>query len=71
MSLCFICDMCGSKIPLHEADIVSFFPHVVDDPYKPREANPRLMVCDTCFSFLKEVVKQAQTVTIDDIEKEA
>lgn len=71
MSICYTCDMCGTKVTPHEADIVSFFPHVEDDAYKPRVANPRLMVCDTCFSFLKEVVKQAQTVTIVDIEKEA
>lgn len=71
MSLCYICDMCGFEIIPHEVNIVSFFPHDTDDPSKVRVANPRLTLCDGCFDFLKEVARQAQTVTIDDIEKEA
>ena len=71
MSICYTCDICGTKTTPHEVNVVSFFPYDADDPSKVRVANPRLLVCDTCFDFLKEVVKQAQTVTIDDIEKEA
>jgi hypothetical protein len=65
--------MCGSSIDAREVNIVSFFERYTDinSADKVLVADPRLMLCDGCFSFLKEVVRQAQTVTIDDIEKEA
>lgn len=69
----YTCDMCGAILTAHEVNIISFFPRDTEsnEPDKVLVASPRLFVCDACFAFLKEVVKQAQTVTIDDIEKEA
>lgn len=72
MSLCIICDICGYPLQPEEVNVVSFFEHnPQSEHYELVRANPRLELCANCFTFLKEVVRSAKTVTIDDIEKEA
>lgn len=65
------CDMCmGLFAEKGTLNVVSFFERNQDSIGLLKQANPRLELCDDCFSFMKKVVKQAQFVTIDDIEKE-